>query len=386
MAGHPQDFVLLDRGADSWLFRHAVEQIVAHSLDEVVPALGRLDHALASGLHCAGYLSFEAGLALESRLAGHAGQVRLPYPVMWFGLYAARESVSVEEALKMLGAGGAGGASTCAPVPTIARQAYAAAFAHAKQAIHAGDIYQINLTFPNMVAVNGSPLDIYAAVRDRAAARHGAVVHANGHDFLSFSPELFFEYGEGRIMCRPMKGTASRASGKAADDDVVANLAADPKQRAENLMIVDLLRNDLSRIAEPGSVQVPRLYEVETYPTLHQMTSTVTANLKPGTPPSHILRALFPCGSITGAPKIRAIELIRALEARPRGIYTGSIGAFCPDGQARFNVAIRTLALAEGATQGELGLGSGVVADSQMQNEWDECLKKGAFLGPADAG
>jgi anthranilate/para-aminobenzoate synthase component I len=161
----------------------------------------------------------------------------------------------------------------------------------------------------------------------------------------------------------------------------MAQLQADPKQRAENLMIVDLLRNDLSRIAEAGSVVTPNLFHVESYPTVHQMTSTIKARLRAGLGPVDVLRAIFPCGSITGAPKLRAMEVIHEVETGPRGAYTGSIGCISPEGDAAFNVAIRTISVNEGSALGRFGLGSGVVADSVMQSEWDECLEKGRFLG-----
>ena len=177
-----------------------------------------------------------------------------------------------------------------------------------------------------------------------------------------------------------MKGTAERHDDPAQDAAVRETLKADPKQRAENLMIVDLLRNDLSREAAPGSVDVPSLFHVETYPTVHQMTSTVQAKLNPGRSAIDLVRAIYPCGSITGAPKIRAMEIISELEAGPRGAYTGSIGWIDPSGDAAFNVAIRTLVLENGASSATLGLGSGIVADSVAEDEWRECLAKGAFV------
>jgi para-aminobenzoate synthetase/4-amino-4-deoxychorismate lyase len=177
-----------------------------------------------------------------------------------------------------------------------------------------------------------------------------------------------------------MKGTGVRRADRAADLAAVEALRSDPKQRAENLMIVDLLRNDLSRVSKPGTVKVPQLFAVETYPTVHQMTSTITSELEDGLGPVDAIEALFPCGSITGAPKIRAQEIIAGLERGPRGAYTGAIGGIAPDGGASFNVAIRTLTIQAGASIARLGLGAGIVADSRPADEWDECLAKGAFL------
>ena len=211
-----------------------------------------------------------------------------------------------------------------------------------------------------------------------------AICDDGERQILSLSPELFFDLtAEGRITAKPMKGTAARLG-----DDGAERLAlsASEKDRAENLMIVDLLRNDLSRIAEAGSVEVKNLFEVETYPTLHAMVSTVTARKRADAGPAELLKALFPCGSVTGAPKIRAMEILRELESSPRGAYCGAIGYFAPPekgggGSARFNVAIRTLTIAGG--EGELGIGGGVVQDSRSESEYAECLLKARFFETA---
>ena len=242
-----------------------------------------------------------------------------------------------------------------------------------KAHILAGDIYQANLTFAAEVPVAGHPLALYAALRTRARAGHGALVFTGSHWLLSLSPELFFTLADGVATTRPMKGTAP-------PDADPETFRADPKQRAENLMIVDLLRNDLSRVARTGSVKVPALFEVEHYPTLLQLTSTVTAQLEDGKDAIDLLNAIYPCGSITGAPKIRAMQIIDALEASPRGPYCGAIGRLAPDGSAAFNVAIRTLTLRDGDGTARLGLGSGIVADSEADAEWRECLVKGKFV------
>ncbi|HYJ36065.1 MAG TPA: chorismate-binding protein, partial [Rhizomicrobium sp.] len=221
-------------------------------------------------------------------------------------------------------------------------------------------------------------------LRGQSGAAHCAYVNLFSEEgrweILSLSPELFFDLGtDGRITVRPMKGTRARSR----DDEAArAALAASPKDRAENLMIVDLIRNDLSRIAEGRSVEVSDLFKVETYPTLHTMVSTVTAKKRKDAGVADILRALFPCGSVTGAPKIRAMEILQELEASPRGVYCGAIGHFAPDGSARFNVAIRTLTVWKG-DQGELGIGGGVVHDSRADSEYAECLLKAQFFETA---
>jgi para-aminobenzoate synthetase/4-amino-4-deoxychorismate lyase len=256
----------------------------------------------------------------------------------------------------------------------VTRPDYQAQAARVREHIFAGDAYQVNLTFPAEVALAGHPMAIYAALKARAQAGWGAVVFTGTHWILSLSPELFFTLDpDGKVTARPMKGTAPANS----DPET---LRSDPKQRAENLMIVDLIRNDLSRVSKPGTVKVPELFAVELYPTVLQMTSTVTAELDSGAGPVDLLQATFPCGSVTGAPKIRAMEIIAGLEAEPRGVYTGSVGALAPDGPAAFNVAIRTLTLRAGESVARMGLGSGLVADSRAADEWRECLAKGAFV------
>ena len=271
------------------------------------------------------------------------------------------------------------------PQPGITRAAYDAAFARVHEWIEAGDIYQANLSFRASVRVLGDPLAAYAAIRTRAAAGYGGIVWTGSDWLLSFSPELFFalrakEGIGGELIARPMKGTTPRGVTPEEDAAAKATLATDPKQRAENLMIVDLMRNDLTRIAAPGSVKVPELFKVETYPTLHTMVSTVSAKLADGTGIGQILAATFPCGSISGGPKIRAMEVVGGGEPDARGSDTGSIGRIDPNGDAAFNVAIRTLYLPQAGETASIGLGSGVVADSCAGEEWHECLPKGAVV------
>ncbi|MDE3114485.1 MAG: aminodeoxychorismate synthase component I, partial [Pseudomonadota bacterium] len=259
---------------------------------------------------------------------------------------------------------------------------YAARFARAREWVAAGDIYQVNLSFRSRFTFQGDALALYLGLRRQARAAHCAYLDDGTRQVLSLSPELFFSLSaDGRLTAKPMKGTAPRGTNDEADAAARARLAVSEKDRAENLMIVDLLRNDLGRVAEIGSVSAKDLFAIETYPTLHQMVSTVTAKLKPGSDIATIQKALFPCGSITGAPKIRAMEIIAALEQSPRGVYCGAIGHISPDGTARFNVAIRTLTIAEG--RGELGIGGAVVYDSTAQGEYAECLLKARYYEEA---
>lgn len=371
-------FVLLDDarpgGTDAHFYSAPVRTIVAHRPDQVRGALAELDTARADGLHAAGYLAYEAGHALEPRLTAPltAG------PLLWFGLFEQVEIIPAAQVSARLPDPAA--AWIGRPRPGISRADYDAAFVRVHDWIEAGDIYQANLSFRAAVRVLGDPLAAYAAIRRRAAAGYGGIVWTGSGWLLSFSPELFLALRGNELIARPMKGTIPR--GTTPDEDAAARaaLATDEKQRAENLMIVDLMRNDLARIAAPGSVHVPELFKVETYPTLHTMVSTVAATLAPGTSVGDLIAATFPCGSITGAPKIRAMEVIAAVEPDARGPYTGSIGRIDPSGDAAFSVAIRTLHLPANSDTATIGLGSGVVADSRAGEEWDECLAKGAFL------
>ncbi|HEY0150008.1 MAG TPA: aminodeoxychorismate synthase component I [Allosphingosinicella sp.] len=362
-AGKP--FVLLDFPGGARLYRDPRGVLEARAPEDVAPALERL-----RGRHAAGFLAYEAGHPLERKLAGSAraaGEGKPP--LLWFGLFDRSEPVALEDVLPP-----AEGAWCGRPRSLVARADYLTQAERVREHILAGDVYQINLTFQAEVATTGHPLALYAGLKARARAPWGAVVFTGSHWILSLSPELFFTLdGEGRVTARPMKGTAPPGGDPEA-------LRRDPKQRAENLMIVDLIRNDLSRVSKPGTVKVPELFAVETYPTVQQMTSTVTAELEEGVGPVELLHATFPCGSVTGAPKIRAMELIAGLETGPRGVYTGSVGALEPDGAAAFNVAIRTLTLRADESVARIGLGSGIVADSRATDEWRECLAKGAFV------
>ena len=371
-----QPFVLIDnaRGGSATLLSEPSGFIAALEPGEVNGALEQLRDL--GGRQAAGFLSYEAGFALDPKLAPLARPAPADgVPLLWFGLFDRAERADAEALLP-----DPAGAWCRGPRPLIERPDYDSALAQIHEHILDGDIYQANFTFQSEVKFAGHPLALYAALRRRAKAGFGAVVFTGAHWILSLSPELFFTLDRGELRARPMKGTAQRGASPDEDRGAIAELASDPKQRAENLMIVDLLRNDLSRVAAPGSVQVPKLFTVETYPTVHQMVSTVAAKLESGRDPVDVIRALFPCGSITGAPKLRAMEIIDRLEQSPRGVYCGSIGRIRPNGDAAFNVAIRTLTIRDGEEVARLGLGSGIVADSGAEAEWRECLAKGAFV------
>ena len=388
-------FILLDdarpTGASpARLYRDPIELVVARRVAEVGPALERIEALRAAGHDLAGYMAYEAGLALEDRLTPLAeARTGANGPLIWFGAFTGYTAIAAADVPGWLGDNGANGPARVGPLdPAISAGAYGRTFAALQEAIAAGDIYQANLTFPLKGSWRGDPLAIYAALRPAAGAGYGGVVFDGSHWLLSFSPELFFAEQDGAATVKPMKGTRPRGRDATEDAALAAELAGSVKDRAENLMIVDLLRNDLSRVAEAGSVRVDKPFAVESYPTVHQMVTTVRARLQPGKGAADMIAALFPCGSITGAPKIRAMELINTAERDPRGPYCGAIGridAPKEDGtsDAAFNVAIRTLRLTPVENnQGTavLGVGSAIVADSEALPEWRESLVKGGFV------
>jgi para-aminobenzoate synthetase component 1 len=349
-------------------FMEPREVVAAWAPGEVIPALERLDAARAGGAWVAGWIGYEAGAAFEPRLAE---VMRGEGPLLCMGVFDGPAEVPE---------GAAGPARLSRPEPMVDRADYDAAIAKVLAYIAAGDCYQVNLTFPLDARLEGEPLDLWR--RLRGTAGHGAFVDLDvGPVVVSLSPELFFRVQDGVIETRPMKGTAPRDPDPARDAALAAELFASEKARAENLMIVDLLRNDIGRIARAGSVRVPALYAMERYPTVHQMTSTVQGDLAEPASLARLMPALFPCGSVTGAPKIRAMQIIREIEPHPRGVYCGAVGWMGPGGDCDFSVAIRTMSLA--GERVTLNVGGGVVADSTAQGEWEEALWKTRFVGPA---
>jgi len=360
--------VILEDGPSARrVYRHPRAILSARTTAEVPAVLAAIDAALDQGRHVAGWLGYELGYALEPRLqplAGNGG------PLLHLGVFDQPSGDTPQPS----------GRAYAGPLEREwDEDAYGARFGRVKAYIAAGDIYQANLSFRARFAFAGDPLALYEGLREKSGAGHCAYADDGERQLLSLSPELFFALTQdGAVTARPMKGTAPRDG----DDEAARQrLAASEKDRAENLMIVDLIRNDLSRVAETGSIGVSDLFHVETYPTLHAMVSTVSGRKRAKVGASDILRALFPCGSVTGAPKIRAMEILRELETSPRGAYCGAIGSFAPDGSARFNVAIRTLTVMGG--RGELGIGGGVVQDSQEALEYAECRLKARFFESA---
>ncbi|WP_264210440.1 aminodeoxychorismate synthase component I [Leisingera thetidis] len=373
-------------------FSQPLRVIRADGPEGVPAALAALDQARADGHWLAGYATYELGYALEVKLAGRMPRDRR-LPLICFGVYAEPLPQNTEGSARTWGGAerppvgrvgrcpasrpGDGGLGDLAPRWTFER--YAEAFAEVNRNIGKGDIYQANLTFPIDAEAYGTAEELYAALQGKQAVGHGVLVEQDGlPDLLSRSPELFFRTAaEGVIETRPMKGTQPRSDDPVEDARRRDFLRQDEKNRAENLMIVDLLRNDISRVAETGSVHVPELFAVESYATVHQMVSLVRAKLRPDAGLADIFAALFPCGSITGAPKIRAMEVLSDLEPWARDIYCGTIGWAAPDGSSEFNVAIRTLMLEDG--RATMNVGGGVVWDSTAESEYEEALWKARF-------
>ena len=355
--------------------------IAAHRLEEVRPALREAEQAAADGAWVAGFVAYEAAPAFDAALVTrpHRG----PVPLLWFGVFDAPvPGTGFGERIP----GAAAGASVPAlwPAdawsPQTARAEYDAAICSIREAIADGSVYQVNYTLRFRAPCDLAAADLYDALVVAGHGRYHALIETPEWAVVSASPELFIDIRDGIITTRPMKGTARRGRWSAEDDEAADRLARSAKDRAENLMIVDLLRNDFGRIARFGSVVVSRMFAVETYPTVHQMTSTITARLRERVTVDDVFAAAFPCGSVTGAPKVAAMQHIATLEPEPRGVYCGAIGVLRPDGTATFNVAIRTLVVEPCENIASYGTGGGITWDSVADAEYDEAVAKTTLL------
>lgn len=341
---------------------------------DVLPALAEVQKAVDGGLYAAGYIAYEAAGGIESHFETHGEG---PLPLVWFGLF--KEMMVREQPPFTTGYEFTLGAWE----PSVSREQYRLAIERIKAYIAAGDTYQVNYTFRLRAACSGQPWPLFLRLCRAQQSRYAAYIEADDFAICSASPELFFDLSDGVLTSKPMKGTAPRGATSSEDQALREALAASPKNRAENAMIVDMMRNDIGRIAQVGSVAVSDVFAIEEYPTLFQMTSTVKA--RTSAPFVEIIRALFPCASITGAPKVRTMQIIRELEPDPRGVYTGCIGYLAPGGHTRFNVAIRTVAIDRRTGQAQYGTGGGIVWDSGADDEYAEALTKAAVLVKADA-
>ncbi|HEX2081684.1 MAG TPA: aminodeoxychorismate synthase component I [Longimicrobium sp.] len=378
-------------GGRSFRFRGLRGVLRAERVEEVAEVIRQVEAAVATGVHAAGFVAYEAAPAFDPALATRPPDPRLP--LAWFALYASREEADpacaegpFPPAPSPLVCRGEGDAEIGAWRIDVPEAEYRGRVERIRALIAAGDTYQANFTVRLRAPFRGDPTALYERLcLAQRSAFCACLDVGGGMTVVSASPELFFRSDGREMELRPMKGTRPRGRWPEEDRALAAELAQSAKDRAENLMIVDLLRNDAGRVAEFGSVRVERLYEVERYETVHQMTSTIRARLRADAGLPDVFRALFPCGSVTGAPKVRTMEIIRDLETGPRGVYCGAIGFVSP-GEAVFSVAIRTLLIDAAAGEAELGVGSGITWDSDADAEYRECWDKAAFVrrAPAD--
>ena len=369
----------------SHLYLDPLQILTAQTLEDLPHLFNKIESALAADHHVAGYLSYECGYHFEPHANTTTFDSHTKTPLAWFGIYS--EPITFNHVTSLFSQTPPTSTNTEAPKPEpfttasnfdIDHAHYTQQVLHIKDLIAAGDTYQVNFTSRVTLETPLTPADAFNTLSRQQPVSYAAFLNIAGTHILSLSPELFFKIEANKITTRPMKGTMPR--GLDLEDDALAalHLQNDEKNRSEHVMIVDLLRNDLGRISTMGSVRVEDLFTIERYETLHQMTSTISATLRPALSFYDIFRALFPSGSITGAPKIRTMQIIRETESAPRGIYTGAIGHIAPNRNATFNVAIRTLVLKDG--HAEMGVGGGIVADSEPAAEYRECLLKAAFL------
>ncbi|MDA8093135.1 MAG: aminodeoxychorismate synthase component I [Betaproteobacteria bacterium] len=375
------------RRAVSFLFVDPVEAFCAWRPEAVPDVLAALEAERCRGRYVCGYVSFEAGYLLAGRRHFSLQKVAAATaPLLSFFSFRRRAALEARDVKRLVAAAEA--MSPCAVYDirmSEDRARYGANLDRIRRLIHDGEVYQVNHTLKYHFRYEGSPWSLYCRLRQKQSVEYAAFLDFPEVRVLSLSPELFVRQQGAELVCRPMKGTAARGANRVEDDAIRARLKADGKTRAENVMIVDLLRNDLGRLARPGSVRVDRLFEVQTFETLHQMVSTIRAQPAGHVPLDVLLSRLFPCGSVTGAPKIRALQVLEALEAEPRGIYTGALGYAAPGQDLCFNVPIRTV-VSTRPGYAELGIGSGIVHESNEDDEFRECGLKAQFLWTVNDG
>ena len=350
-------------------FANPKKVITAHSIEDVLPQFQKVQEAIEQGNYAAGYVSYEAAPAFEQSFKVKDGA---KMPLLWFGIFDKPEEEIPE---KMTGA-----FNLAEWQSETDSNAYRSGFQRIKSEIKKGNTYQVNYTMRLQSQFEGDDFAFFERLKRAQRSNYSAYLNVGSHRILSASPELFFRWEDGQLITRPMKGTVKRGTTLKMDQLNADWLAASEKNQAENYMIVDLLRNDLGMIAKPGSVEVPQLKAIEKYPTVWQMTSTITADTNPGTTIIDIFKALFPCGSITGAPKIKTMEIIADIENSPREVYCGAIGFITPESEAVFNVPIRTVVIDKETGKAEYGVGGGITWDSELSEEYDEAFLKAKLL------
>ena len=375
----------------SYVFLEPHSTIECHSLEEVSGCLEQLEKVVEEGSFAAGFMAYELGYAFEDSFSCSG---KAATPLMWFGIYEepwiynhrskafeSGEKRAMKIAADLEGLHYAPTIREIVPAPSMEEEEFHRAMQQIKQHIRNGNTYQVNFSFKARFPWEHSRADLYCQLRGRQRVAYTAFVRMDRNSILSFSPELFLRLQNDQLTLRPMKGTAPRGRTSEQDERNHRDLLDSAKDRAENLIIVDLLRNDVGRIAKVGSVKVPEYYTVEEYETVYQATSVIEAELRPECSLQDLVRGVFPSGSVTGAPKIRTMQIIQELEREPRGVYTGCVGFFAPGRQSVFNVAIRTVVLDDEQGLAEMGVGSGVTYDSDNASEYRECLTKARFLG-----
>ena len=363
------------RRGESYEFRGLREVVEAHSIDQVIPAFEFIQAAVAGGKWAAGFVSYEAAQAFDDVLTVRLGDTAPALPLLWFALYDDRvEPGPVRTGRYEL--------TPWAGVESPER--YEQSLRRIQSYIQAGDTYQVNYTYRQSAQFSGDPQAFYADLLTAQSASYSAYLDIGRFQILSASPELFFRQRGNTIMCRPMKGTSARGRWPEEDRALLAALLDSEKERAENVMIVDLIRNDLGRVARFGTVHVDELFQAEQYETVWQLVSTVSAEIRPGIGIVDLFRALFPCGSVTGAPKVRTMEIIAELESTPRGVYCGAIGMLAPPGvdapAASFSVAIRTVTIDGEIGTASYGVGGGITHGSLIDQEYEETRAKARVL------
>ncbi|HKU75178.1 MAG TPA: aminodeoxychorismate synthase component I [Pyrinomonadaceae bacterium] len=349
-------------------FASPTAEITAKHIDEVLPVLEFAERESLAGSYVAVMLSYEAAPAFDPVLVVHEAS---NFPLAWAAAFSGHTDVDELES---------GTITSNSWTPRVERDEYDSAVTQIRDLIAAGDTYQVNYTFPVTSNFSGDHFAWFRSLGLAQGAEYPAYIDLGRYKVLCLSPELFFKRRGNHVVTKPMKGTVRRGRWTKEDQELAHRLKHSTKDRAENVMIVDLLRNDLGKVSIPGSVHVSSLFDVERFETVWQMTSTVESTLRSGTTLPELMQALFPCGSITGAPKIRTMQIIRELERFPRGVYTGAIGLLQPGGECVFNVAIRTVVIDTESSQATFGVGGGIVIDSTAESEYEECLVKSRFL------
>jgi para-aminobenzoate synthetase / 4-amino-4-deoxychorismate lyase len=362
------EFANLKGEITPFTFQNPQQVIIAQTLDEILPSLQLVQDAVDSGFYAAGFLSYESAPAFDSSYRVREGS---RMPLLWFGIFS-------EPAIQPLTS--TGDFTVTEWTPSVSRNEYNQSIFAIKQLIESGDTYQTNYTIRLTSDFKGDDVAFFDRLKKAQSSNYCAYINTGDHSILSASPELFFHLEDGQITTRPMKGTTKRGKVFAEDRENANELYHSEKNRAENVMIVDLLRNDLGMIAKPSTVTVEKLFEIEQYPTVHQMTSTITAKVAEQTQLVDIFKALFPCGSITGAPKISTMNIIADLETRPREVYCGAIGYITPNNEAIFNVPIRSVLIEHSTCKADYGVGGGITWDSTTEGEYLEILAKAKLL------